>query len=148
MEADQLGVQYMWNTGYDPNAFISFFEKLQAKEKEKPGRLAGWFRTHPFTDTRIAASIDEQRYLPEKDSYIVDTSEFIRIKNRLLAIDNAEKTEAGGGPALEQKKPTLKRRTNPDGTETNPGSDDPGQEQKKSRPTLKRPTDQPQEDPK
>jgi predicted Zn-dependent protease len=34
-EADQLGIQYMWNTGYDPNGFVSFFEKLQAQEKTK-----------------------------------------------------------------------------------------------------------------
>src|SRR5262245_2214727 len=36
-EADRLGAQYMWAAGYDPNALISFFEKLQAKDKRKPG---------------------------------------------------------------------------------------------------------------
>ena len=36
-EADYLGLQYMYKTGYDPQAFISFFEKIQAKEKKKPG---------------------------------------------------------------------------------------------------------------
>ena len=55
-EADQLGIQYLWNTGYDPNAFVSFFEKLQAQEKTKPGKLAGFFRTHPYTVDRITAS--------------------------------------------------------------------------------------------
>jgi beta-barrel assembly-enhancing protease len=147
-EADQLGIQYMWNTGYDPNAFVSFFEKLRAQEKEKPGRLSGWFRTHPYTDSRIAASIDEQRYLPEKANYIIDTSEFARVRGRLQSIDNAEKAEATTGTAPEQKRPTLKRRTNTDGGDTpgstdpastDPGSSDPGA--KKSRPTLKRPTD-------
>jgi predicted Zn-dependent protease len=138
-EADQLGIQYLWNTGYDPNSFLTFFEKLQAEEKSKPGRLAGWFRTHPSTDDRIIAALEEQRYLPEKDNYIVDTSEFTRIKARLQSIDNAQKSEdASNSP--EQKRPTLKRRTEEGGK-----PDDTGGEEgtpKKTRPTLKRPTDQ------
>jgi beta-barrel assembly-enhancing protease len=145
-EADQLGIQYLWNTGYDPNSFVSFFEKLQEQEKSKPGKLAGWVRTHPSTDDRIVASLNEQRFLPEKDYYILDTSEFDRVKSRLQSIDNAQKSEDSSG-AKEQKRPTLKRRTadgNPDPNDT--GGEDDGS-QKKSRPTLKRPSD-PDSDPK
>jgi len=139
-EADQLGIQYLWNTGYDPNAFVSFFEKMQQEEKSKPGRLAGWFRTHPSTDDRIVAALDEQRYLPEKDNYIVNTSEFDRVRGRLQAIDNAQKSEATN-EAPDQKRPTLKRRTT-DGGDEEPGDvDDSGTSPKKSRPTLKRPSD-------
>jgi len=139
-EADQLGIQYLWNTGYDPNGFVSFFEKLQAQEKAKPGKLAGFFRTHPFTIDRIAASMDEERYLPEKERYIVNTSEFERVKGRLLAMDNAMKAEEAS--PINQKKPTLKRRTD---SGTDPDSTDP-QEQKK-RPTLKKSTDPDKTDP-
>jgi len=145
-EADQLGIQYLWNTGYDPNAFVSFFEKLQAQEKSKPGRLAGWFRTHPSTEDRITASLDEQRYLPEKDNYIIDTSEFDRVKSRLQSIDNAEKAEESTGTP-EQKRPTLKRRTEEGGQEPGSTGGDDGS-QKKSRPTLKRPSDAPDSTPK
>jgi beta-barrel assembly-enhancing protease len=137
-EADQLGIQYLWNTGYDPNSFISFFEKLLAEEKSKPGRLAGWFRTHPSTDDRIAAGLHEQRFLPEKDNYTVDTSEFQRVKARLQSIDNTQKSEDANAP--EQKRPTLKRRTE----EGDKQPDDTGGDEgtpKKTRPTLKRPTD-------
>lgn len=138
-EADLLGIQYLWNSGYDPNAFVTFFEKLQKQEKEKPGTLAGFFRTHPATEDRITLAMDEQRYLPEKDSYEITTSEFERVKARLLAIDNAQKAE-GTGKDLDQKRPTLKRRT--DGGQSNdPAS---GQEPAKKRPTLKRPGDSPQ----
>jgi predicted Zn-dependent protease len=134
-EADQLGIQYLWNTGYDPNGFVSFFEKLQEQEKSKPGRLAGFFRTHPYSVDRISASLDEQRFLPEKENYIVNTSEFDRVKARLLAMDNAMKAETEASP-VDQKKPTLKRRTN---TGDEPPPDDPGgQDSKKSRPTLKK----------
>lgn len=139
-EADQLGIQYLWNAGYDPNAFVSFFEKMQEEEKSKPGRLAGWFRTHPSTTNRIVAAMDEQRYLPEKDNYLLNTSEFDRVRARLQSIDNAQKSEETGD-AKEQKRPTLKRRTadgSPDPNDT--GGDDGGAATKK-RPTLKRPTD-------
>ena len=139
-EADQLGIQYLWNAGYDPNAFVSFFEKMQQEEKSKPGRMAGWFRTHPSTTDRIVAALDEQRYLPEKDNYLVNSSEFERVSARLQSIDNAQKSEEAGD-AKEQKRPTLKRRTadgSPDPNDT--GGDDGGASTKK-RPTLKRPTD-------
>jgi predicted Zn-dependent protease len=133
-EADQLGIQYLWNSGYDPNSFVSFFEKLQDKEKSKPGRLSGWFRTHPYTLDRIAASLDEQRYLPEKENYMVNTSEFDRVKSRLLAIDNAMKADSQAAQ-VDQKKPTLKRRTN---TGDDPANDPDNPDQKKSKPTLKK----------
>jgi len=138
-EADQLGIQYLWNTGYDPNSFVTFFEKLQDKEKTKPGSLSGWFRTHPYTLDRIAASLDEQRYLPEKDNYMVNTSEFDRVKSRLLAIDNAMKADAQAAQ-IDQKRPTLKRRTDT-GDDTANDPDNP--DQKKSKPTLKKKSDDP-----
>lgn len=143
-EADQLGIQYLWNSGYDPNGFVSFFEKLQEQEKSKPGKLAGFFRTHPYTENRIAASLDEQRFLPERDNYIVNTSEFDRVKSRLQAIDNAQRAE-GATNATDQKRPTLKRRTNTDGGggSQDPADPDDSGSTKKSRPTLKRPTDPP-----
>jgi beta-barrel assembly-enhancing protease len=142
-EADVLGIQYLWNTGYDPNAFVSFMEKMQEQEKAKPGRLAGFFRTHPYTIDRITYSMDEEKYLPEKDNYIVDTSEFDHVKSRLLAIDNAEKSQ-DATVAQEQKRPTLTRRTNTEGGGGQDPSTDPeegGQNPQSKRPTLKRPTD-------
>ena len=138
-EADQLGIQYLWNTGYDPNGFVSFFEKLKQEEKSQPSRLAGWFRTHPSTEDRIVAALDEQRFLPEKDSYIVNTSEFNRVKARLQNIDNAQKSEKKEINSYEQKRPTLKRRTEQgDGSDSGDGEENAPE---KKRPTLKRPTD-------
>ena len=66
-ESDQLGTQYLWNSGYDPQAFISFFEKLQAKEKDKPGKFASFWRTHPTHESRIVKVQEEISYLPPKD---------------------------------------------------------------------------------
>jgi beta-barrel assembly-enhancing protease len=140
-EADQLGIQYLWNAGYDPNAFVSFFEKLQRLEESKPGRLSGWFRTHPSTDDRIVSALDEQRYLPEKDQYIVDTSEFQRIKARLQSIDDARRTQELQEDTG-QRRPTLKRKTEVDGQDSGDMED---QDAQKSRPTLRRASDPPEE---
>jgi len=80
-EADYLGLQYMYKAGYDPTAFVDFFEKIQTLEKKKPGTLAKVFSTHPMTDNRIKAAQDEiQKILVAKPEYVVNTSEFNDVK--------------------------------------------------------------------
>ncbi len=129
-EADYLGLQYMYKTGYDPQAFISFFEKIQAKEKKKPGTLAKAFSTHPLTPDRITKSQDEiAKVLPAKDTYVVNTSEFDDVKSRLARIENKRKIIDEKG----DKAPTLRRTAQPSDTNSN------GQQQTDDgRPTLKR----------
>lgn len=85
MEADQLGIQYLWNTGYDPNGFVSLLEKIQIREKSNPGRSAAFARTQPSAADRILRCLEEKRALPEKDSYITSSSEFGRVKARLVS---------------------------------------------------------------
>ncbi len=129
-EADYLGLQYMYKTGYDPQAFISFFEKIQAKEKKKPGTISKAFASHPQTPDRIAASQKEiATILPARPQYIVTTSEFDDVKARLAMIENRHKV-------IEEKdssRPSLRRASTSDktGSGTDSSSDD-------DRPTLKR----------
>jgi predicted Zn-dependent protease len=88
-QADYLGVQYMYRAGYDPQAFITFFEKIQALEKRKPGLVAKAFSDHPQTPDRILHSQEEiARILPAKSDYLVTTSEFEDVKARLARIEN------------------------------------------------------------
>jgi predicted Zn-dependent protease len=88
-QADYLGVQYMYRAGYDPQAFITFFEKIQALEKRKPGLVAKAFSDHPQTPDRILHSQEEiARILPAKQDYLVTTSEFEDVKARLARIEN------------------------------------------------------------
>jgi len=105
-EADYLGVQYMYRAGYDPQAFISFFEKVQALEKRKPGLVAKTFSDHPQTPDRIEHSQEEIAHiLPAKDEYTVTTSEFDDIKARLARIENKRRlTDTKDG-----KKPSLRK---------------------------------------
>ena len=105
-QADYLGVQYMYRAGYDPQAFISFFEKVQALEKRKPGLVAKAFSDHPQTPDRILHSQEEiARILPPKDEYTVTTSEFDDIKARLARIENKRRLLDTKGP----NKPSLRR---------------------------------------
>src|SRR6202521_2828960 len=133
-EADSLGLQYMYKTGYDPQAFISFFEKIQAKEKKKPGTLAKAFASHPQTPDRIEKSQQEiAAILPAKAQYIVSTSEFDDVKSRLATIENRHKV-------IEEKdgsRPSLRRTSSSD--KTSSGSDKSDDD----RPTLKRREDKP-----
>src|SRR5579863_1890794 len=80
-EADLLGLEYMYKTGYDPTAFVDFFEKIETLEKRKPGTISKVFSTHPPTDARIqAAQKNIQEYLKAKPEYVVTTSEFNDVK--------------------------------------------------------------------
>jgi predicted Zn-dependent protease len=130
-EADYLGLQYMYKTGYDPQAFISFFEKIQAQEKKKPGTLAKAFASHPQTPDRIAKSQEEiEKILPAKPQYMVTTSEFDEVKSRLAALQNRRKVVDD----KESGKPSL-RRTSAPTTDQGNASDT---SQDDGRPTLKR----------
>ncbi len=85
-EADYLGTQYMYKTGYDPGAMISFFEKLEGKEKAKPGTVSPLFSDHPPTPDRVAAVKKEiETILPGREQYLVTTSEFDTMKARLAS---------------------------------------------------------------
>ena len=137
-EADYLGVQYMYKTGYDPTAFVDFFEKIQTMEKRKPGTVSKMFSTHPPTDDRIQKSQKEIALLRPKPEYIVTTSEFNDVKARLAMLENQrrpDKTMASADP----NKPTLRRNPNsntPIEDETDPSKKSSGDDD--DRPKLKR----------
>jgi beta-barrel assembly-enhancing protease len=134
-EADYLGVEYMYKAGYDPNSYVTFFERIQADEKRRPGTIPKVFSTHPPTPDRIEATQKEiARILPNRPEYIVTTSEFDSVKARLRNIMFARKaTDQPGKPSLRTKTAQSKQPTStsdPNATTTD-GSDD-------DRPTLKR----------
>ena len=128
-QADYLGVEYMYKSGYDPQAFTAFFEKVQAMEKKKPGTLAKAFDTHPQTPDRLAKSQQEiATLLPSEPQYKLDTSEFQDVKARLAQIENRHKINE----EKDGNRPTLRRSS---GT---PVDDKSGRDSGDDHPTLKR----------
>ncbi len=137
-EADYLGLQYLYKTGYDPTAFVDFFEKVQSLEKKKPGTMSKVFSTHPMTDDRIKnAQTEIQKILVAKPEYVVNTSEFMDVKARLMAMHSHRKVDN-----VDPNRPTLRRAPgagngkvdDSDGSKTTTDGDE--------RPTLKRREDQ------
>jgi predicted Zn-dependent protease len=109
-EADRLGVQYLYAAGYDPTAMSTMFEKLASKNKKKPGTLSKLFTTHPQSIDRRDASLALVARFPEKDEYIISTSEFQRVKEHLLKLSNAKAGVSVDYDENDNPRPTLKRR--------------------------------------
>jgi len=134
-EADMLGLEYMYKTGYDPVAFVDFFEKIQSLEKKKPGTMSKVFSTHPMTDDRIkAAQKNIATILKAKPEYVVSTSEFNDVKGRLGMLHNRRRIDT----KEDSNRPTLRRAP---GSGTGPIEDEGDKKAPKDqdeRPTLKR----------
>jgi hypothetical protein len=130
-EADWLGLQYMYKAGYDPQAFIQFFEKIDALEKHKPGTLAKVFADHPQTPDRIIHSEEEiATIMPARPDYMVTTSEFDDVKARLARLENKRKINNG----KDGNKPTLRRASSGN------GNNDPNNPNNPANSTDDRPT--------
>src|SRR5215475_707678 len=129
-EADRLGAQYMWASGYDPNALVTFFEKLEAKDKKKPGTLSKLFSTHPMTGDRITEVRELVARFPDRGEYQLSSSEFGQVKSRILAISGAARGSGQDGST----RPTLKRRPQSTSGEEKEGKDS----ESPNRPVLKR----------
>ena len=105
-EADFLGLEYQYASGYDPTAFVDFFEKLETQEKGHGGFVARAFSTHPMNDDRIRRAEAELEMLPPRDDYIVTTSEFDEVKARVIRLTRGRRIDSGK-PGM----PTLRKHT-------------------------------------
>jgi predicted Zn-dependent protease len=129
-QADFLGVQYMYRAGYDPQAFVTIFEKLENLEKTKPHLISKAFSSHPQTPDRIEATQKEiATLLPPREEYVVTTSEFDDVKARLARIENKRKPNDG-----KASQPALRRASGPSNDPNATDSSQPGSD----RPTLQR----------
>ena len=137
-EADMLGLEYDYAAGYDPQAFIEFFEKLKVEEKKKHSSIAKLFETHPMNSERITAAQEEiRKYLPDRENYIVDTSEFEAMKARLIALDGGLKLTLANG----SNRPVLRKPMQSSDADVSAPSASPNADPKDNddeRPTLKR----------
>ena len=142
-EADKLGTEYLYAAGYDPTALATMFEKLEAKNRKKPGTIAKIFADHPAPADRRAASLALAARFPERDEYVINTSEFNRVKARLFSLSNAKASMTGeiqgskdgapGRPTLKRRQPTPDGSTQPEGTEQKPPDSKPSEPPKLKR---------------
>ena len=145
-EADMFAAQYVWAAGYDPHSYATFFEKLQAKEKKKPGTVARMFSTHPVAGDRAVKVNALVERFPDRDEYTINTSEFNQVKSRLISLTNARggaRAPGGSGADRDAQRPTLKRRqpSPPEGVNPDSGQTPAGDQEEKpgsERPTLRR----------
>lgn len=141
-EADRLGVQYLYASGYDPQGMATMFEKLASKNKKKPGTLAKIFASHPQSLERRDASLQLVARFAEKEEYVISTSEFNRVKAHLLRITNAKAGVTSDIDEGEPGKPTLKRRSpeqdSTDSNGTGSSSSDSGSSSSDGPPQLKK----------
>ncbi|MGA2963763.1 MAG: M48 family metallopeptidase [Candidatus Korobacteraceae bacterium] len=129
-QADYLGVEYLYKSGYDPESFVQFFEKIEAMEKKKPGLLDKTFENHPPTPDRIEKTQEEIGHiLPDRNQYLLDTSEFQTVKSRLALLQNRHKVDD-----KKEATPSL-RHGEPSG---NTNNSDQNQKKDDDQPTLHR----------
>jgi predicted Zn-dependent protease len=114
-EADYLGVQYLYAAGYDPNGAISIFEKLESLERKQPGTVARIFSTHPMDAARIRKTEQEiESILPARDEYVINTSEYIDIRQRMISLEARKKAAEDGRPQLRTRQDAVEQPGDPD----------------------------------
>jgi beta-barrel assembly-enhancing protease len=144
LEADRLGVQYLYAAGYDPIAMSTMFEKLASQNKKKPGTLLKLFSTHPQSTDRRDGSLALVARFPEREEYVMSTSEFERVRGHLGRLTNARAGITVDFDEAGDAKPTLKRRqpesTEPAGAEGTSTSDGPPKLKRRDEPTTPQPS--------
>lgn len=145
-EADRLGVQYLYASGYDPTGMATMFEKLASQNKKKPSTLQKLFSSHPQSLERRDASLALVARFPEKEEYIISTSEFQRVKSHLMRLSNAKAGVTADIDDTESSKPTLKRRQ-PEAPDSTTPNDSTEPKKDSGPPQLKRRTAEPQTSP-
>lgn len=101
-EADLLGLQYLWKSGYDPDAGIDLFEAMQSVERREPGRISALFRSHPPTSERIEKEQKNIDKLPSRASYVINTSEYETVRARLYDLLPSAAASSGNAPTMRQ----------------------------------------------
>lgn len=144
-EADRLGVQYLYAAGYDPTGMATMFEKLASQNKKKPGTLAKLFSTHPQSTDRRDSSLALVARFPEKEEYVISTSEFQRVRSYLLKMTNAKAGVSTDFDPVDEGRPTLKKRQ-PDSTDST-DTDGTSSSTDNAPPKLKKKDPEPQPSP-
>jgi Zn-dependent protease with chaperone function len=109
-QADLMGTQILYDSGYDPRAMVEFFEKIQAESK---GRAIQFLSDHPNPENRISNVQHEiQRLGALSASPRRDTGEFRNVKASLASMP-APRKNASGRPVTNGRTGTNGRPSSP-----------------------------------
>jgi predicted Zn-dependent protease len=89
-QADVMGTQILYDSGYDPRAMAQFFEKIEAESKGHES--VQFFSDHPNPGNR-RERVDEEvdRLGGPEPNYKTDSQEFRSIKRYLLGLPRPPK---------------------------------------------------------
>jgi predicted Zn-dependent protease len=113
-EADRLSIQYLYRAGYDPVAFVDFFERIARRERSNRGLFAGMLSVHPASTNRLrTAQRQIQHDLSSQPQYLIQTSEFELVKERLATIESGQRVPWISHPSIVGDAPPVLRRAEP-----------------------------------
>jgi predicted Zn-dependent protease len=82
-EADQLGLLYMVNAGYDPHGMVTMFQELISRRRSTPGSVDKFFSSHPLTEERIQDVQAQIQQLPPRQNLVLRDSELQTVQRRV-----------------------------------------------------------------
>lgn len=91
-EADRIGIRLLYNSGYNPQGMVNFFEKFQMQSRYYyTDNIPAWLRTHPLDRERIAdAQYRINAFAPKAYQESIDY-DFMRERTRNLTETNQRK---------------------------------------------------------
>jgi len=92
-EADMVGAQIIYDTGYNPNAMVTFFQRL--KEQQGQGGGPSFLASHPDPGDRAKNVASILSRFPAKQYASGDSPEFLAAKNALSNISTETAAQAG-----------------------------------------------------
>ncbi len=91
-QADYLGIQEMYDAGYDPHCMVTFFDKMEKlSKKSKTGGYPSFLRTHPLTKERIRNAEKEIEKLDYSGNGIKNSVSFNYFKDEFRYLPKPQK---------------------------------------------------------
>ena len=83
VEADELGTQYLWRSGFDPAALLNLLKRLEDQNvMDRPGGFS-LFKFHPPFSLRKKRIVRVLKDLPLLETARLDSSRFVKIQQQL-----------------------------------------------------------------
>lgn len=85
-EADRIGMQTLYNAGFDPMAMPEFFERMQKANINYMTKTPEYLQNHPITTVRIADAVNRAKQYPQKK--IESSMDYYLMRARIRVIND------------------------------------------------------------